>query len=39
MLQCQPTFGVPHMELVVLQASQPVQAGVCGPLLQVVWVG
>ncbi len=39
MLQCRPTFGIPHLELVVLKASQPVQAGVGGPLLQVVWVG
>lgn len=39
MLQCRPTFGIPHLELVILKASQPVQAGVGGPLLQVVWVG
>ena len=39
MLKCRPTFGIPHLELVILKASQPVQAGVGGPLLQVVWVG
>ena len=39
LLQCRPTFSVPHLEVAALKASQPVQAGVGGPLLQVVWVG